>query len=37
MVSNALKFTQQGSITISASLLAQNDRRALNCTVTDTG
>jgi CheY-like chemotaxis protein len=37
LVSNALKFTQQGSITISASLLAQNDRRALNCTVTDTG
>jgi CheY-like chemotaxis protein len=37
LVSNAIKFTHQGSITIKASLLVQNDRRILNCTIVDTG
>ncbi|MFT6123834.1 MAG: PAS domain S-box-containing protein [Oleiphilaceae bacterium] len=37
LVSNAIKFTHQGSITIKASLLVQNDRRILNFTIIDTG
>jgi signal transduction histidine kinase/CheY-like chemotaxis protein len=37
LVSNAIKFTHKGGITIKASLTEQNARRILNCTIIDTG